>query len=107
MTSKEILHAIVEQEQLARRGYDTACEKVNGYDEYIAEKRSELRSEIFSAADKKLETLEAGETAAAESRLQAMEEKQEQDFAAANRWYQKHRDEFVERLFSMVVNSDV
>lgn len=107
MTSKEILHAIVEQEHLARRGYDEVCQKVDGYDDYIAQKREQMRSDVFAAADERLSALEAEETAKTGRQLEAMEEKQSQDFAYANRWYQNHRDEFVERVFSMVVNSDV
>ncbi len=107
VTSKEILHAIVEREQQARQSYDAACEKVRGYDDYIARKREELRQAAFAEADEKLAALEAEETAAASAKISEMELKQEQDYAGANRWYQDNREEFISRVFDMVVNSDV
>lgn len=107
MTSKEILHVIVECEQQARRVYDEACEKENGYDDYLTRKREELRSAAFAEADEKLAALDAEETAAASGKIAAMEKKQEQDYASANRWYQDNREGFISRLFDMVVNSDV
>lgn len=107
MTSKEILHVIVEREQQARRNFDEACEKENGYDAYLARKREELRTAAFAEADEKLAALDAEESAAASGKIAAMEQKQEQDYASANKWYQDNREEFISRLFDMVVNSDV
>ena len=107
VTSKEILHVIVEQEQQARLVYDSAHEKESGYDDYLARKREELRSAAFAQADEKLAALEAEVSASANEKIAAMEQKQEQDYASANKWYRDNRDEFISRVFDMVVNSNV
>ncbi len=107
MTSKEILHAIVGSEHQARLDYEQALEKVNGYDEYMAGESEKLRKAAFSEADEKLAQLEAGEIAAADAKISEMDERQKQELESANRWYLNNREGFIDRVFDMVVNSDV
>ena len=107
MKSMEILHSIVETEQKARGAYEDALRRQDSYDDYIEAQKQALREKAYAEADAKLEALEKAERERADRDILRQEARQGQEFARANLFYQQNRSSFVDRMFELVVESDV
>ena len=107
MERMKLLHAIVEHEQQARKAYAEAASERDGLEENLRAEFAALREEAFAAADAELAALAESERAHAEEQILQQEEKQKQSLSAASRWFQENHDAAVQRVFSLVVESDV
>lgn len=106
MTSKEILHKIVEAERDARLIYDETASLQEGFDDYINLHVTELRKKYSDEAEKEIAEFDAEEKRKADAEIERLENQLETDIEKAKTNYLSNKERIVDTLFGIVVNGN-
>lgn len=106
MTPTEILHKIVETENDARAIHDEAVALQEGFQEEVRSLAEKLEKQYAEREEKDVSAAAAAAAAKADREIERLDKKLEEDLAAAKKRYEKHREDFVEKIFGLAVNLD-
>jgi len=106
MTPVEVLHKIVATEQTARSLYADAQEKQAGLQTLLEQEIARLREEIFAQADKEVAEADRNEVARANKAVEDLDAELNSKLEQSRSSFEAHSEEYVERLYRTVVNTD-
>lgn len=106
MTSKEILHKIVESEKNARLIYDETVALQNGFDDYIKLHINELKKKYTNEAEKEIKEFDTEEKKKADNEIKRLDDKLEANLTKAKKHYESEKSNIVNKLFNVAVNGN-
>lgn len=106
LTPTEILHSIVDADEMAISVQEEALKLVDGFDKYVGEKIDEARRAAFAAADEELAAADLEETRRADEAVRGLDRKLEEDILTAKERFEKEKDRVVMTIFKTAVGLD-
>lgn len=101
----DMVNQIIAAEHSAKALTEEAKEKQEQFQTDLERELEGLREEYMERARHRVELVEQTERAAAEERIAKLDQKLQDALDAVERSYEKHKDQWVEQLFQMIVEA--
>ena len=101
----DMVNQIIAAEHSAKALTEEAKEKQEQFQTDLERELEGLREEYMERARHRVELVEQTERAAAEERIAKLDQKLQDVLDAVERSYEKHKDQWVEQLFQMIVEA--
>lgn len=103
MEHVDLINRIIEAEQEAQLIAGQAREKLNALPQELKEQTEKLRRDMYARADKRIDEMRKREAEWAEEQIAQLNTQQERELAALEQLFEEHRQEWAEKLFSLVI----
>ena len=101
----DMVNQIIAAEHSAKALTEEAKEKQEQFQTDLERELEGLREEYMERARHRVKLVEQTERAAAEERIAKLDQKLQDALDAVERSYEKHKDQWVEQLFQMIVEA--
>lgn len=102
MEHVDLINRIIEAEQEAQRIAGQAREKLNALPQELKEQKEKLRREMYARADKRIAEVSKREEEWADEQIAELDARQKEELSALEKLFEEHRQEWAEKLFSLV-----
>ena len=99
----DIINRIVDAEHRAQQITNDAKEQLIGLPEEIRDETEKMHRDLRARAQRRVEIMEQIEKEATDELLKHLDEDLKRDIDAVNAAYQTNKDEWVEKLYCMIV----